>query len=291
MKALIDGDIFCYSHGSATNDEGHPLSWPLVASRINQQIENIVRQSGAENYKIYLTGTNNFREKISTIRVYKGNRPSDKPFHYERVRKHLINFRRAEVINGMEADDKLSIEQMKNYREYEEVHEAIYEGEAGKWTTQEYDCTTIICSLDKDLDNTPGWHYNWSKDNVYWITENGALVHFYNQLLTGDSVDNIPGLYGVGKSSVHLRNVSSCNLELDMYISVKEQYEKRFGSYWWKFFLENAQLLWMLREEPKPKKEYLVHFKETVELLKPEYEIEVRLMCLEEQRRKSLEAN
>jgi hypothetical protein len=234
MKALIDGDIFAYSFGSCTDDFGRPLPWPLVATRINSQIEGIVEGSEADSYQIYLTSEDksNFRLKVATIKPYKGQRPVAKPYWYEQVRRYLVKFRGAIVISGMEADDKLSIEQWKNHKD------------------EKCDYDTIICSLDKDLMMVPGWHYNWTKKKKEWISETEGLRNFYCQLLTGDGVDNIPGLHGVGNASTFVKRVHTLDSEQAMFDLVQEQYEKRFGSYWWMFLTENAQLLWMLREEP-----------------------------------------
>lgn len=275
MKALIDSDYFAYAHGSATDDEGHPLAWPLVASRISQQIENIVEKSGCETYELFLTGGGNFREEVATIKPYKGNRPSEKPYHYQRIRDYLIKFRGATLVEGMEADDAVSIEQFKAYEGALGKHFGI-----PKWLFEEVkdmNLGTVLCSIDKDLDMVPGWHYNWIKDKRYWVDETDGLRSFYCQLLTGDSVDNIPGLFGVGKASKLLKDVNKCDRELNMYTVVRTQYEKRFGSgYWWQFLLENARLLWMCRTDAYVNKEE---------------EVEYRLECLEASRQKALEAN
>jgi len=276
MKALIDGDIFCYSHGSAKDDEGHPLAWPLVASRISSQISNIVDATNSDSYQIYLTGTGNFRVNAATIKPYKGTRPTEKPYHHKRVFDFLVKFRNAEVISGCEADDKLSTE--------------LYQGlEWDSTGTLQKGSKSVLCSLDKDLNNTPGWHYNWTKDEVYWVDEITALRSFYKQLLTGDTVDNILCLYGVGKSSALLTHVNNASTELEMYCLVREQYEKRFGSYWWKFILENGRLLWMLRE-PYDKPAYVVK-NNTGQEIDDYDEFTRRLICLEEKRLVSLEVN
>ena len=274
MKALIDADYFPYAHGGAKDDEGRPLAWPLVASRISQQIENICEKSGADEYELYLTGEGNFRDWIATIRPYKGQRSQDKPHHYGRVREYLLKFRNATLIKGMEADDAVSIVQMGSHSV-----DSLNLAKAGFY--EDTKTPTIICTVDKDLDNTPGWHFNWVKDKRYWVDEIDALRNFYCQLLTGDTVDNIPGLFGVGKSSTLLKKVRALEKELDMYSLVREQYEKRFGSYWWKFLLENAQLLWMLRVDPFDK----------IPFSCMELEIKKRLECLEEQRLENTEAN
>ena len=115
-------------------------------------------------------------------------------------------------------------------------------------------CETVICTRDKDLDMVPGHHYNWGagkqreKDMWYQDVTSG-LQCFYKQLLTGDTVDNIAGLFGVGKSSTLLRRCADESCELDMYMLVLTEYRKRFGSYAEQFILENARLLWMRKEE------------------------------------------
>ena len=244
-----------YEFGNATDNEYKPLAWPLVQARIQGRIDKIKEATGADSYQLYLTtdDKSNFRYKIATIRPYKGNRPSEKPHYYHHIRNFLVDQRGAQEVSGMEADDALSIKQWKDYR-------AAYESSSlNNW--QPYlpqflqpRSKTVICSRDKDLDMVPGWHYNWGAGNqkekpMWWQDEINGLRSFYSQLLTGDSVDNIPGLYGVGKNSKVLDKLGSCSTELDMYNLVYSQYDLRFGSYAEQFLLENARLLWMLREE------------------------------------------
>lgn len=58
----------------------------------------------------------------------------------------------------------------------------------------------IICSVDKDLDNVPGTHFNWRKPEkgVYWVTEREADRNFMMQTLMGDATDGYPGIPGIG---------------------------------------------------------------------------------------------
>lgn len=259
MRALIDGDRIPYAFGGFKDDDGYPLSWGLLSSRIDDNIEQLLQGSGSDSYCVYLTADDgsNFRHSIATIRKYKGNRSPDKPFWFESIRRYLIEKYQAEVVTGIEADDALGIEQYNDFHYYE-VKMANWDALGGYQKL----ANTIICSVDKDLDLIPGWHYNELKDEKYFISEIDAYHNFFCQLLTGDPVDNIPGLFGVGRKSKLLNDVRSCQDSRDMYLLVKKAYEDRFGSYWRMFLWENASLLWIKRKA-NPEGE-----KEVIELLK-----------------------
>lgn len=246
MKALIDSDIFQWEFGNATDDEGRPLSWPLTQARIQGRIDKIIEATGADSYQLYLTSDDksNFRYSIATIRPYKGNRKDvEKPRFYYQIRNFLKDHRGAIEVHGMEADDAISIEQYKNFKKVpRDIKEDLYHRD------------TVICSRDKDLNMVPGWHYSWEcgkqkEKPLWWQDELSGLKCFYKQVLTGDSVDNIPGLYGVGKSSAAIQRIDDASSGYDCYKYVFEEYKKRFGSYARQFMEENARLLWMLQEE------------------------------------------
>lgn len=240
MKALIDGDILLYSIGSATDDEGHPLSWPLTLARLDGKIKQIAHDAGADEYVVYITGKDNFRDTEATIKPYKGHRVAPKPHHYKNIKDYLSSTKNHTVyfVDGYEADDAMSIEQ------WEDLNWAWRDG------VSEDTCGTIICSIDKDLDMVPGWHLKWSRNGKdfkkYFVSEQEGIKWFYTQLLMGDPTDNIPGLYNWGPAKSR-RLIEDFTDEFDLYISVREMYERYFGSYWKMFMHENARLLWMLR--------------------------------------------
>lgn len=232
MHANIDADRIPYAYGGCKDDAGYPLDWPLVQSRIDSNIGNLLESSGARSHTLFLTSDDksNFRFACATIREYKGNRPSEKPFWYEQIRRYLMEMG-AVVASGMEADDAIGIASMAM-----DPHEVVN------------------CSADKDIDNIPRLRYDevHPKKGVYWVSERDSLHNFYCQLLTGDRVDNIPGLYNVGGKSSLLVHLRSLDEERDMYAYVAMIYEKYFGSYWRQFLWENASLLWIKRQaEPK----------------------------------------
>lgn len=241
MKALIDFDIFSYEFGNCTDAEYRPLAWPLVQARLQGRIDKILEATGADCYQGYLTSSDksNFRYEIASIRPYKGHRKTEKPHHYDRIRSFLEEHRGALICYGQEADDAMSIEQWKDY--------LSCRPNLGH-------CETVIATRDKDLDMVPGYHYNWGAgkqvEKKMWLQDSlGGYKCFYKQLLTGDTVDNIPGLFGVGKSSTHVKHIGTLDTAWDMYSYVLIEYQKRFGSYAEQFLIENGRLLWMRKEE------------------------------------------
>jgi len=56
----------------------------------------------------------------------------------------------------------------------------------------------VIVSVDKDLLQIPGFHYNFVKKEKSCVTKEQGIKHFYTQLLTGDTSDNIQGCPGIG---------------------------------------------------------------------------------------------
>lgn len=258
MKALIDGDIFQWEFGTATDDEYKPLPWHLVQARIDSRIQGILEATGADSYQIYITtdDKSNFRYEVATIKPYKGHRKTEKPYWYTHIRNFLVDYRGAQEISGQEADDALSIEQTKDYRNKCQQLPLLFDPwntpQAAEWVKK--NTSTVICSRDKDLHMVSGWHYTWhcgkqKEKELWWQDEIGGYRCFYKQLLTGDAVDNIPGLYGVGRASTRVNNIDSLCSKLEMYMAVMEEYKKRFGSYAEQFLIENARLLWMRREE------------------------------------------
>lgn len=57
---------------------------------------------------------------------------------------------------------------------------------------------TIIASIDKDLKQVPGWHFDIVKEKLVHVDELEAARNFYSQMLQGDRTDNISGIRGIG---------------------------------------------------------------------------------------------
>ena len=56
----------------------------------------------------------------------------------------------------------------------------------------------VIVSTDKELDQIPGVHYNWVKDEIYKIDSFNASRNMWMRVLSGDSTANIQGIPGMG---------------------------------------------------------------------------------------------
>jgi hypothetical protein len=125
-----------------------------------------------------LSGPGNFRDTLATIKPYKGNRDAaHKPHWYQAIRDFLTGRWDARVVSGREADDEVSI---LAWQEYEERH------------------PYCIATIDKDLDQVPGWHYDYRQKVFTKQSVTDARLVFWRQLLSGDPTDNIGGVYRVG---------------------------------------------------------------------------------------------
>lgn len=241
MKALIDLDPLVYNYADVKFPDGNPMPAYMAERMIMDRIESIVHDSGSDSWKGYLTfGPDNFRIELATIRPYKGNRKREKPPLHDHLRNFLCSHPNVHMVFGMEADDALAIEQYKA---------PVWVGEEDKGPDYS---STIICTLDKDLDMVPGWHYRWGRGNVkeikpWFQTEVGGRRAFYKQCLTGDTVDNIPGLRGIGPKSAHLRILDELEQETHMFDHVRQLYSSWYGNYGDQFLLEVGNLLWMKR--------------------------------------------
>ena len=297
MKALIDYDILTYNCGFAVEKSFYDVSFIyqdepfLVASfdkkslakeairsdemdycsvvrrveaepvenalqAVKFKLNDILTACGATEYCGYLTGIGNFRDEVAVTKPYKGNRDKlHKPVHYQAIRDYLVSHHGGIIVDGMEADDALAIEQWNNYKQIELIKNKGRENDPKfkNWTQ------TIICTIDKDLDQIPGWHYNWNKKEKYWIDEKQGLYNFYYQMLVGDSVDNIIGVYGCGPKTAE-KLLKDCKTEQEMFEVVWKEYERESGTQAETIMQEMADLLY-IRKHPDDRWRGLENFK------------------------------
>ena len=219
MIAIVDADLLIYRIGHASNGVGGKFAIRMMADFVEDMCYNFVKADYVEGY---LTGSDNYRHAIAKTAPYKGNRKGDKPVHYDLLREYLRDAWNFPIVEGQEADDAVGIK----------AYELREEGE-------DY----MICSLDKDLDMIEGWHYNFVKDLRYEIDDAQARHNFYKQILTGDRIDNIIGLKGIGPVKAE-KLLDGCKTEEEYYKAVLDAYDGDAER-----VLENGQLLWIRRKE------------------------------------------
>lgn len=242
-RILLDADSLLYRCGFAA--EGEEVSHAL--HNLKSQIEKIKEALDCENMDIFIKGTGNFRNELAQTAVYKGTRTSTVPTHYRALKDYIIAVHKAKEVDGMEADDAVSVE---------------------LWNNRDPESGVILAAMDKDLWNTPGWHFNYDprKWKAEYITLSEANRNFIHQLLSGDRTDNIPGLpyftdmvesvYGirgrVGEKKAQ-KFVEGCNNREAM-MRVWEAYKWYGEDQGWQesvsreYFVEQGRLLWMTRE-------------------------------------------
>lgn len=229
MLALIDADIVIYRVGYTTeNEDGF-----VAIARARDMLEGMLAEVGATEYRSFISDSaNNYRLKI--FPEYKANRVQPKPKHYQLIKDYIYSDWGGELAFEQEADDALGIEQSKCFSENYE---------------------SVICSIDKDLHQIPGKHYNFVKKELYEVTEAEGIKFFYQQLLTGDTVDNIKGCPGIGavKSAKLLSLVDNAE---DYYKVVKTAYKVAFDKLFEisddeleELIITTGQLLWIRKKE------------------------------------------
>lgn len=221
MQALIDGDILVYRIGFGC--EAAPEFIALRA--VDEEIGKILQFLGTTDYQCFLTSTDKSNFRFELYPEYKAGRKS-KPRHYDLIRSHLLEVHGAEQAYGQEADDLLGIAQSQG-------------------------TDTIICTIDKDLDQVPGMHFNWVRGQLYEVNEEQGNRSFYTQILTGDKVDNIPGIPKCGPVSA-ARYLAGLSTASDLHTQTTAVYAKYYaaeGDQGIAIHTRNAKLLWIRRHE------------------------------------------
>lgn len=232
MIALIDMDLVVFR--SAASAENDPLG--IAIYRAEETLDNILNKVGATGYKAYISSDTNFRKEIYP--EYKAQRSPVKPVHLLAMKEYALTKMNAVLSpQGLEADDMLGIEQDKV---------GFLEGK--EWYSEPH-YTTTICSLDKDLLQIPGLHFQWEigtskwnkPDNWMTQTELEGYRLFYQQAIKGDPTDNIKGIKGKGKVFAE-KALADCTSELEMFNVVRDLYGNDDE------FKMNAGCVWILRE-------------------------------------------
>jgi hypothetical protein len=278
MYTVVDADMIGHEVGhlrvnekdkngkDILDDDGKPIKGDLlpletVVEIAKGRLLSIIMGAQAGGWKAYLTKGRHYRHDLATILPYKGHRDGAERNNVDHVKDALHTDLGAIWCTDNEADDAMATEQWQDI---------VSVGSEFGWEDENlrHYSNVVIATRDKDLDTVPGWKFKWwlkgvkdasgveipeekrkvEKGEAYWVSVTQAFRNFYTQMLTGDSADNIKGLYGVGKKSTWVKQVQEMDEEEDMYEHVEEKYLKHFGpNYGPKFLRETAMLLHMQR--------------------------------------------
>lgn len=176
----------------------------------------------------YFMTSNIFSARKIISSTYKANRKSNK--WVVALRKHISANQEATISLEWEADDLI----------------------ADRAKALNYDC--LVCSIDKDLNQIQGWHFDLYKEKtgevddygkeikkyrgLHFISEEEAKKLLWLQMLTGDYADNIKGIHGIGKVKAE-KILTNRN----HFIAVAKTYRNELGAKWRLEFTTNYRLL------------------------------------------------
>ena len=228
---LIDADVIVYrccwaAHPRRKNEEEVDLGFDHVREFIDVTLDSITGLSPESPGELILSSSDSFRKALSTTKPYKGNREGQpKPLYFQEAKDYLVERYGAKYsTEGREADDELGIRLARDPQ------------------------GSVVVSIDKDLLQISGWHHNWVRNQSQWVSRKAGDFKLYTQLLTGDTTDNIPGLYGVGPagaSELHEGAQSSSDLCQRAWNAYKASGHSDPRGY----FLEQANLVYIHRRE------------------------------------------
>ena len=181
MRLLVDGDIVVFRFSCALDES---VDWGNGLITINRnlqkaqdEVDRFVRRMLVKTFcsevTMCFTSKNNFR--YSVLPTYKYNRAGlTKPAMYNDLQAYIEDTYLCKVKPGLEADDVLGI-----------------------LSTLDPE-NTVLATIDKDLLQIPGKHYNWNWNRYFEVSEEDGTNYFWQQCLTGDPGDGYKGIPGVG---------------------------------------------------------------------------------------------
>ena len=181
IRLAVDGDILLWRFACANEktfhwDEGvdsHHLDLVTAIEDMDDFIRWLERTTKADETLICLTNERNFRYRV--LPTYKHNRADlEKPALYTPLKDHMLAEYQCLSWEPLEADDMMGI--------------LATEDPEG----------TIIATIDKDLKQIPGRHFNWKQGEAFTVSRWEADRYFYTQVLTGDSTDGYSGCPQIG---------------------------------------------------------------------------------------------
>lgn len=201
-------------------------------SLINNAVKDIEQTyPGSEvSYLTFVSGNKereNFRKAVDPL--YKAHRKAEhRPTYLPDLLEYLLQYHNGFATEGCEADDFFGHAQSDARKQNQ---------------------LPIVVSVDKDLKQLHGMHYDLVKKVFEEVSPGQADLVFWRQMLQGDAADNITGITGVGavKAKRYLPDGTDNQKAQEIVCSY---YQREYEDGWKEPYNKNAQLLWIWRTIP-----------------------------------------
>jgi 5'-3' exonuclease len=218
MILLVDADslIFasCYRKRETPDDNPHFEKLSDASDKFNEQLMGIVNHLedfyDIDKVIIFNGSKGNFRKLIT--KKYKANRKDSQiPPLLNDMHQWVKDNHNSVYGYGVETDDMVA-------RYWNDLSKEFGRNEV------------MIVSIDKDYKQFPCLMYNYHYKHrvVYDITEEEALYNFYEQMIIGDSADNVNYFKGKAKKFAE-KYLADCNSHYQytkrMYQLFKQEYK------------------------------------------------------------------
>lgn len=180
---LVDGDVLL--HQVCWRLVGHwrekclsPIALEQARWDFDARLQTALDDTDAGDLLVCLSDDpdRNFRKIISS--AYKQHRKGVRPPLYQSLLEHVREIYPTVMYPWTEGDDAIGI--------------VATDFEQAGWPT-------VIATIDKDLKQIPGEHYNTDHRQSFSVSADEARRQFLRQCLTGDSKDGYGGCFGVGE--------------------------------------------------------------------------------------------
>ncbi len=185
MTLILDADMLLFRACSSTeveielSDDVWTRHSELPAAREYywDTVDRWLEQYKLERTQVLhcFTERSAFRRELAP--TYKMNRKGPKPIGFKALKNELLQEEGAYMFHRIEADDLIGI--------------------FATMLSEQSDQQVIIASGDKDLNQIPG-HHTWIDKEDWGVTDEEAERFRYQQAISGDTTDGIPGCKSVG---------------------------------------------------------------------------------------------
>jgi len=220
-------------------------SFKRYVNNYRSMLDKVMATCKADEFRLYseVPNSRTYRHELAFTTAYK-NRPSKpmypRPLYLNKMKQWCVDELNAIEFSDIEADDALCIVQTG----------CLMRGEE-----------SIIAQNDKDILQCQGKHFRLHKDHRDFVIVEGygeltelkkdkiignGSKFFFVQMMWGDVTDTYGGLKGYGPKKVWNLLLPTTTYEEGLAV-VEAEYRKVHGDDWYKHFLEQGRLAWMLR--------------------------------------------